>query len=562
MSLPLRKDILYLSALLFLACALFGFKLGACGLLDPDEPFYALTAKEMLQHHSWLTPVLFGQPQFEKPILFYWVIVACFRLFGITEFAARLGPCVAGILTVLVTYLWARIITKKSGVAFVSAAVLATGIECILLSHLVLTDMVFSLFVTAAFCSFTWGYACPEKRKIAWLCLFLFCALGFLTKGPLGVLLPFCGIVLFLTVSGELGLLREMPWVGGLALFLLVGVSWYALETAKYGVDFLRQFFVHENLRRFFVAEHKSFDRVYFYPVALLFGTFPWGVFLPAAFVHGTREAARNRSGEQRHFLFLVLLILFIFCFFMTAKSKLLSYLFPVFPAVAILTGVFLCDAARSLQEGASPSRGLLFFTFFYWAVLPLAVVIGTAIYGASSGLHVTGPLLAIGASWVPCSVAGFVCLMKKKFRMSFGFVAASMFFFSFFVFGWLMPNVDGAFASRAEARLYDRLTAAEKPGLLLTSKLTVRGVAYYTGNERVAILAEDPRGLFYTPHPVPVYSNTGDLLGIDREAFPVYCFLRNKEWGLLKTITAGHFVLSVVDATAGRVLVRLDRVA
>ncbi len=78
MNLSIKKDLRYLSALVVLGGLLFGFRLGAYGFLDPDEPFYCLTAKEMVQGHDYWTPSLFGQPQFEKPILFYWVVAGAF----------------------------------------------------------------------------------------------------------------------------------------------------------------------------------------------------------------------------------------------------------------------------------------------------------------------------------------------------------------------------------------------------------------------------------------------------------------------------------------------------
>src|SRR3989338_4604771 len=76
----IRKDIYCLFALLVLTGVIFGFRLGSFGLLDPDEPFYTLTAKEMLERRDPSTPVIFGQPQFEKPIFFYWVLYAFFKL--------------------------------------------------------------------------------------------------------------------------------------------------------------------------------------------------------------------------------------------------------------------------------------------------------------------------------------------------------------------------------------------------------------------------------------------------------------------------------------------------
>ena len=280
MTASIRKDIYCLLALLVLAGVIFGFRLGSFGLLDPDEPFYTLTAKEMLERRDPSTPVIFGQPQFEKPIFFYWMLYAFFKLFGMTNFAARLGPCLAGILTVLITYLWGRVLFKRREIAFLSAAVLATGVEFIVISRIVLTDMFLCLFVTAALASFSVGYFHLKYRKLAWIFVFIFCGLGFLTKGPLGLLLPFFGIISYLLVNDEKHLLKEIPWGWGLLAFTLTGLPWYGMMTAHHGVAFLKHFFIHENVRRYFIAEHKSSDRFLFYFVAVLMGFFPWTGFV------------------------------------------------------------------------------------------------------------------------------------------------------------------------------------------------------------------------------------------------------------------------------------------
>src|SRR5438093_9143704 len=109
----IRRDLLVLVAL----CALvFWLRLGRLGLIDPDEPFYAQTATEMIQSHDWLTPRIFGHPQFEKPILFYWLAIASYRTLGVDEFASRVPGALFATLLVLLTYLFgARALGRRSG---------------------------------------------------------------------------------------------------------------------------------------------------------------------------------------------------------------------------------------------------------------------------------------------------------------------------------------------------------------------------------------------------------------------------------------------------------------
>jgi len=500
MKVSIRKDIYFLLILTLLAGVLYGFKLGAFGLLDPDEPFYSLTAKEMLARHDPWVPTMFGQPQFEKPALTYWVLYLFFKLFGVSEWAARLGSCLAGILTVLVTYLWARVLFKKSAAAFVSAAVLMTALEFVIISRIVLTDMFLCLFVTAAFFCFSLGYEHPKYRKVAWVFIFAFCGLGFLTKGPLGLLLPFFAIVPYLLWNKEQNLLgREMPWAVGALVFFAVILPWYGFMTMRFGAAFLKQFFIHENVRRFFVAEHASSDKWFFYPAAIFVGFFPWTLFVPGGLIHGFKRALRARTRSQKGFLFLALSIAPAFIFFQTAKSKLLSYIFPVFPAAALMIGAWLY-------------------------------------------------LIYKGSRW------------KKKYSRAFAWIVATVFFLSGVAFGWLLPKLDNVYSSRGHVALYQKLSLDSRKHFLLASKLYVRGVSFYSEQPSVGVLVEDPRDAFYTRHPIPLLSSREQLLRIEKTQFPIYCFLRQKELDWLKKIAGSPLTVSVLATDGRRTLVKLEQ--
>src|SRR3989338_7304836 len=101
----LKKPLLPISLLVVLCSYLFFFQSGRLALTDPDEAFYAQTAKELLARGDHLTPYLYGKPQFEKPILFYWLVELSFKIFGVNEFASRLPSGVFGLLGVIGIYL-------------------------------------------------------------------------------------------------------------------------------------------------------------------------------------------------------------------------------------------------------------------------------------------------------------------------------------------------------------------------------------------------------------------------------------------------------------------------
>ncbi len=560
MNISLRKDLGFFGALFVLSAFLYGTNLGSFGLLDPDEPFYSLTAKEMVERGDASTPVIFGSPQFEKPILFYWVMYACFKIFGISEWSARLGPCIAGILIVLITYLWGRVLFRRPVTAFISAAVLATAGEFIVVSRIVLTDIYLCLFVTAALYAFSLGYFQPRHRKIAWYFLFVFAALGLLTKGMLGFLLPFMAIGIFLVVNGEIALLAQVPWLSGGMLFALIGFPWFALMTAEHGTWFLKHFFIHENIRRFFVAEHKSFDRYYFYPGGIFLGFFPWSFAVVAAIAYGFRQAARKTGMYRREFLLLFVTLASFFIFFMMAKSKLLSYIFPVFPAIALLVGGWGQVFAKAIvRRGAALKTPFLLLAAVVLGALPAVMGVGVLMYSFENHLGLEFPVILFSLTVVPLMWTALVLLWKKKVKPAFFLILAGSAVFSMIAFNILLPKADSFFASDGFVKIYEKDAAGKAPRVFIAGKLFVRGVSFYSGNKKMAVLTDNPRGVFYTKHALPMISSTQDLINLGEANYPVYCFLRAKEFRFLKTIVNDQFKITMLEDKPQRALARLD---
>ena len=93
---------LFWSALILATLYLCYFhNLGAIGLVGPDEPRYAWIARDMAETGDWVTPRLYGKPWFEKPVLYYWGAALSFKLFGVSEVAARLPCAFAALLATL-----------------------------------------------------------------------------------------------------------------------------------------------------------------------------------------------------------------------------------------------------------------------------------------------------------------------------------------------------------------------------------------------------------------------------------------------------------------------------
>mgnify|MGYP003612227382 FL=1 len=116
-------------------------------ITDNVESNYALTAKEMVMSGDWISPQIYGQYWFDKPILFYTVTAFAYLVFGCTEFASRFFPAIFGLASVaLIGWSGKKLYSEKVG--FYSAIVLASSFEFFLISKMVITDSLLFFFFT------------------------------------------------------------------------------------------------------------------------------------------------------------------------------------------------------------------------------------------------------------------------------------------------------------------------------------------------------------------------------------------------------------------------------
>lgn len=318
--------------------------LGALPLIDPDEGRYAEIPREMLERLDFITPTLNYVHYFEKPPLLYWLNAASLKLFGLNEFSARLPSALCGLATVLTTYIVVRRLYDRRS-ALLSALILATSAGFVMQSRIILTDMLLTFCLTAALGSFIVA-ASQEKhrdRATPWYLFYLFSALAVLAKGLIGFVFP-AGIIFFYLLLGhQWQLLRRMRLASGLALFLMVAAPWFVAVSLR-NPEFARFFFIHEHFERFTSTVHGRSQPFWFF-IPVLAGTMlPWSFFIPGAL----GRAWRNRHHEGLPGLFLLIWSVLIFLFFSKSGSKLVPYLLPIFPPLAIMISVRFC----ALLEG------------------------------------------------------------------------------------------------------------------------------------------------------------------------------------------------------------------
>ena len=355
----LLADVGYVPVLLAVAVLVCFTGNALLKITDPVESNYALTAMEMLQSGDYVSPRIFGNYWYDKPVLFYWELMAAFSLFGTTEFAARFFPSVFGLIGVVMAYGFAsRLYDKKTG--FVAALVLVTSLEYFYLSHAVITDMTLFVFFSATLMLFYLAYS--EGRPRLYYGAYACAALAVLTKGPVGLVLPGLIIVLFLLWRRDFkSVFLHIKLGAGLLLFFVIAGLWYVPMYMMHGGDFISQFIGVHNVLRATVAEHPRDDVWYYYLVVLLLGFFPWVFTLPLAIkkymplkrlkaclregdVAGLRRMADSLSMKEQ---FLVTWAVVVFVFYQCMATKYITYTFPYMIPIAIAFAAYLRSHER-----------------------------------------------------------------------------------------------------------------------------------------------------------------------------------------------------------------------
>jgi 4-amino-4-deoxy-L-arabinose transferase-like glycosyltransferase len=382
---------------------LYFFRMGSYPLFDPDEPVYGQVAREMVASTDWLTPHLNGGLWFDKPPLFYWLSAASVWMFGPTEFACRLPSALGAVALVLLVYALARYDFGPRA-AWLCALIMATCLQQIVLARAAVTDMTFVLCLTAALYGYRrWLDESPTDRRSQMLWA-LFCGaatgLAMLTKGPVAPLL---------LSTAFLRQLRSASTILAVAMALLIGLPWYATMYFLHGQEFVQGFLVANNITRFLKAEHADQTGHWYsiflnVPVLLIF-FFPWSAFLPQALLRAWRQG-RNRATTQRSMAGMRLALVWfgvVFVFFSLSKTQLVTYIFPLYPAAALLVGALWSEVESDAAAWRSVYRGLA-------AALLLSALLAVVLVLAARKQYVEAQ--------VPALVAGAVLLVAGGVAM------------------------------------------------------------------------------------------------------------------------------------------------
>ena len=476
-----ERPVIIILLLAVLSAYLYFFQLNRMALTDPDETFYAQTAKEMVQKGEWLTPTLYGKPQFEKPILFYWLVEISYKIFGINEFGSRFPSAVFGFLGIVGIYLLGRsLFNNRAGI--LSAVVLATSIEYIALSVACVTDMV--LFVFMLFGALFFFYGQAKNKSYFYILSSAAFALATLTKGPVGLVLPVFIIALHLLITRDLSVFRKWSTLLlSAVVFAVVALPWYIIMYKLYAKDFIDAFFGFHNVTRFFVPEHKTGSQFYYNIPVILGGFVPWTAFLPLGFWHIFRIKEKKQS------IFILLWFFIIFIFFSISSTKLPTYIFPCFVSLALIIGKLWDDFLNKAQNTALKTGMPLSYYFLFTAVVLSMVAAYIFIKKDYPDIvpaaFITGIFLLFGVA------ISLVAFNMKRFMLAFFFTAYTIVVALYPLTKLVLPGIESYETSKPVSKVI--LSSFKEGDIIGCERYFRMGVAFYTDKTPVLIDSSHP---------------------------------------------------------------------
>ncbi|MEQ8820141.1 MAG: glycosyltransferase family 39 protein [Sumerlaeia bacterium] len=377
---PIASPNRLLLAALLLVWGIRFLTLGLYPIFDTTEARYAEIPREMVSSGDWITPQLDpGLPFWGKPPLSFWITAVSFRVFGFSEFSARLPHLLVSLFAVLLVYVTAkRLFGGNAGL--LAALILSTTGLFYALSAGIMTDPTLATCVTLAMCGFVlslFGEGSEGGRRFWGYLFFAGAGLAMLAKGPVGLVLIALPIGLWLIAAKQWKRAAvSLPWLGGPLLFLAIVLPWYLLAEAK-TPGFLDYFIVGEHFKRFLVPgwEGDMYGNPHEHPrgTIWLFGALsilPWGLYLAPAFWGLRREpgALRTFVRDPLH-LFFLLWFLSPLIFFTFSGNIILTYVLPGLSGFALLGLRIAGQASRASDSRPATTTRFVHRPAFHWAL-------------------------------------------------------------------------------------------------------------------------------------------------------------------------------------------------
>jgi len=373
----LRTDVVACLFLFFLGAFIFTRGLSIHGLeYRDDEIFYYKSTQEMFHTGDILSPTYFGEDRFQKPILYYWLVLLSYKIFGVNWFGARCVAVIFATLSVCVTWLMGKNLFNRR-VANLSAVILMTIPLFFRHAKNVVPDMALNFFIVAAiYCAIrviqsSAGILGGELDKSSTsarysILFFVCCALGFMIKGFIALIVPFLTVVLFSFCNRGNKILSMMRFGRGLLIMLLIISPWFLYMIVTHGHEYLDYMLIDETKNRLITEGAGNvllkvaatfFDHCLFYLNVIGSYFAPWSVFLiaaiPLAFLR-----VRSKAPAGQGLSLLLIWFFVVFCFFASIYFSINHYMLVLTTPFAILVSYFFLE---KIDQGRLGGKIILF---------------------------------------------------------------------------------------------------------------------------------------------------------------------------------------------------------
>jgi 4-amino-4-deoxy-L-arabinose transferase-like glycosyltransferase len=446
------------------------FNLDGIPLLDPDEPVYAETPKEMLLYDDFISPKIFGEYWYDKPPMYYWLVTLSYKIFGINDFAARFPSASLAVICILaMLYFGNKMFNKRTGMA--SALILVTSIEYFYLGKAAVTDITLNLFLTCSLFSFV-----TKKYYL----FYFFAGLAVLTKGPIGLFFPGIIAIIYLIVTQNLQELKRMKIPFGIVIFSVIALPWYAIMYHLHGNAFIDTFLGFHNLTRFTSPEHPSGTFWYYYIPVLIIGFFPWNTLLFQSIYHSFTDYKKKFN----ELVFLNIWVIVVFIFFSVAQTKLVSYILPMYPPMAMLVGWYIDQLCNNYYNAKKQ---------YSWSILLGILIlgfIGGAILGVTQMPNLTHSVLFLNSTLLSMLVCIIFFTWKNQIEKLFWTNVLGMMIFSFVLVGMVFPAIAPQFSTFNTARQFEECYNGNSP--IYISKFLHPGFSFYSNKYGIELIFSD----------------------------------------------------------------------
>ncbi len=511
-------------------------------LLDPDEGLHASIAQEMVERGRWIIPSFLGEPFLDKPILYFWAEALSLRIFGFSATAIRLPGLMFGLLGVVTTAIvgW-RMFDRTVGL--VAGIFYATMILPVALAQAAAHDVALVPWVNLAVLLF-WeaegerreerGERREERTDSLRPSLFsllsslfscyplaigVLLGLAVLTKGLVGVALVGTAYGGYLLLARRLTVAACVRGAAALGIAAAVASVWY-IAVELHNPGYLYYYFVERHLLGFATDTqiHGGEPWWYYLPI-LLGGGLPWIGYLPVTVRDGfarwqrdeeRREKREERLGKGIRSLFPPLSSLFslpssllppspflllwswlVGCTLLLslANSKMITYIWPVFPAVAILAAIGwarLIDG--TLTDGA---RRMLLLTVVLSCIAgPAVLPVVLLVVQGKFDIWFSWPIWSAACAAAATALVPLLFVVAGRWRATLTAATLSTAVQFAVVMTFVLPPVAAGFSARDLAGYFNR--TGRLPPKLLIAEERIGSLVFYLDEDLRAGLHKD----------------------------------------------------------------------